>query len=265
METTNQTETDMCRTTEKLRKRTMFGGYEIESMIFAGSYDDIVSFLKHRIEQWAFIRWATMNYIKFIPIRTQIDISIKHTSQCKEGMGDILTLLMGQRLCVCQETKSVFILDGDTIGMEAKIEGGEMAGKVDKADKGFDIVDNENEVDKKEPKLGTPLTELTAREMQDILQKAIPSKKIVIHWDDIIDGDGDKVVVWVGDSLDTEETLIDGPAKYMIIPKKAQVFKLNYNTVGADKPALNMIGLGLSAIIKRESYGKPKTEHEMEK
>ena len=223
-------------------KRTMFGGYEIESMIFVGSCDEIVSFLKNRIKQWAIVRWAKIKYDKDEPTRTDIRISIKHTAQCKKGMGDVLVLMMGQRLCVCEETKSVFILDGDTIGIEI------LGNKNEKENVWKGEISDEF-VAKEKPKLGTPLTELSPVEIKQILKDRIKNKRVYANWD--YDGNPENVLVWVEKHLlETYDEIKKKPYKYVITmeEKRERVW-----AVSPHNGTRSLIGKGLSAIIDQEN------------
>ena len=118
------------------------------------------------------------------------------------------------------------------------------------------LSEKENDPDTLGNKNETPLAQVSPADMGALLNDAIKNKKIYVNWDYII-SDGDRVVVWLGHTEETDDEISDGLAKYMIDPSTEKVWLIDHdNTLNADKPKLKLIGKGLGAIINIENSTK---------
>ena len=226
-------------------RRTMVGGQIVDSMVFFGKYDELINFLKRRVEQWANVKWATMNYAKYRVESTDINICIVWDTAVGEHMGRTLRLTLGQRLCVCEETKAIFVLDGETVGIEEEMtqpskEGGERAGQ---ADEGMEMVGNKNK---------TPLTQVSPADMRRLLNYHIKNKRVYVNYDHDSEPDNN-VKVWVGEP--------DLPASYDEIKKLPAKYLINTTTervsvIDHEHQTTELIGIGLGAIINLENDKK---------
>ena len=238
-------------------KRRMIGGKFVDMIVFTGQCDMLITFLNATISGWASVEMVNLNFDNhkdYLLKSADIVISYKKEKRTSDKIGVTVSLLPGHRLCVCGETRTVFALTGDTDGIVEELVQPCSENKTEHEDDTGVV--NKNEVAKKKPRLGTPLTELTASDMTVIVNTRIKDRKVSIVWDDVIDGDGDKLVVYVGDLLDTDEVMREGRPKYLINPDIGTVCLMDWNTVSAGKPSLDMIGVGLGAIIKLELKGK---------